>query len=138
MEEILTIEVQPGWKKGTKITFPEKGNEQPNIIAADLVFIIVEKPHSVFTRDGNDLVVTKKISLSEGEAQTGYTFQLTTLDGRGLTIATNNVIMDPNYEEVITGEGMPISKDPSKRGNLRVKFNITFPSMVDAEAESQN
>ncbi|CAL5359061.1 unnamed protein product [Camellia sinensis] len=25
--EILTIEVKPGWKKGTKITFPDKGNE---------------------------------------------------------------------------------------------------------------
>ncbi|MFQ6669564.1 hypothetical protein Gotur_034766 [Gossypium turneri] len=28
--EILTIDVKPGWKKGTKITFPDKGNEQPN------------------------------------------------------------------------------------------------------------
>ena len=27
VEEILPIEVKPGWKKGTKITFPEKGNE---------------------------------------------------------------------------------------------------------------
>ncbi|XP_028113307.1 dnaJ homolog subfamily B member 4-like [Camellia sinensis] len=33
--EILTIEVKPGWKKGTKITFPDKGNEP-----ADLVFVI--------------------------------------------------------------------------------------------------
>lgn len=24
-EEILEIHVRPGWKKGTKITFPEKG-----------------------------------------------------------------------------------------------------------------
>ncbi|MED6209813.1 hypothetical protein PIB30_058293 [Stylosanthes scabra] len=26
VEEILTIEIKPGWKKGTKVTFPEKGN----------------------------------------------------------------------------------------------------------------
>lgn len=26
--EILTIEVKPGWKKGTKITFQEKGEAQ--------------------------------------------------------------------------------------------------------------
>ncbi|XP_061341550.1 uncharacterized protein LOC133287880 isoform X3 [Gastrolobium bilobum] len=129
VEEILTIEIQPGWKNGTKITFLEKGNEQPNVIAADLVFIIDEKPHSVFTRDGNDLVVTHKVSLAEAEALTGSTIQLTALDGRALTIVVNNVI-DPNYEEVISGEGMPISKDPSKRGNLRIKFNIEFPNMV--------
>lgn len=138
MEEILTIEIQPGWKKGTKITFPEKGNEQPNVIAADIVFIIDEKPHSVFTREGNDLVVTQNISLAEGEALTSsYTFQLTTLDGRDLTITIDNGI-DPNYEEVVAGEGMPISKNPSQRGSLRIKFNIILTDMLDAETESQN
>ncbi|OIW00839.1 hypothetical protein TanjilG_12243 [Lupinus angustifolius] len=130
VEEILTIEVKPGWKKGTKITFPEKGNEQRGIIPADLVFIIDEKPHSVFKRDGNDLVVTQKISLVE--ALTGYTIQLTTLDGRNLTVAINSII-SPSYEEVIKGEGMPIPKEPSKRGNLRVKFNIKFPSRLTSE-----
>ena len=62
VEEILTIDIKPGWKKGTKITFPEKGNEQPNVIASDLVFVIDEKPHPVFTRDGNDLVVTQGVT----------------------------------------------------------------------------
>ncbi|TKY63503.1 DnaJ-like subfamily B member 1 [Spatholobus suberectus] len=112
VEEILTIEIKPGWKKGTKITFPEKGNEQRGVIPADLVFIIDEKPHGVFKRDGNDLVVTQKISLVE--ALTGYTAQLTTLDGRNLTVSTNSII-SPTYEEVIKGEGMPVPKEPSKR-----------------------
>ncbi|EXC30568.1 DnaJ homolog subfamily B member 13 [Morus notabilis] len=133
VEEILTIEVKPGWKKGTKITFPEKGHEQPNVIPADLVFIIDEKPHSTFTRDGNDLVVTQRIPLAE--ALTGYTVQLTTLDGRNLTIPINNVIR-PNYEEVVPKEGMPIPKDPSKRGNLRIKFNIKFPTRLTSEQKS--
>ncbi|KAF3451431.1 hypothetical protein FNV43_RR07526 [Rhamnella rubrinervis] len=112
VEEILTIEIKPGWKKGTKITFPEKGNEQPNMIAADLVFIIDEKPHGTFTRDGNDLIVTQRISLAE--ALTGYTVHLTTLDGRNLTIPIYNVI-HPTYEEVVPKEGMPLPKEPSKR-----------------------
>ncbi|KAI4368152.1 hypothetical protein MLD38_016741 [Melastoma candidum] len=133
VEEILTIEIKPGWKKGTKITFPEKGNEQPNVIPADLIFIIDEKPHSTFTRDGNDLVVTQKISLAE--ALTGYTVYLTTLDGRALTIPINNVI-HPTYEEVVPREGMPIPKDPTKRGNLRIKFNIKFPTRLTAEQKA--
>uniref|UniRef100_A0A7N0RDN6 J domain-containing protein n=1 Tax=Kalanchoe fedtschenkoi TaxID=63787 RepID=A0A7N0RDN6_KALFE len=133
VEEILTIEVKPGWKKGTKITFPEKGNEQPGVIPSDLVFVIDEKPHSVFTRDGNDLVVTKRISLAE--ALTGCTVNLTTLDGRSLSIPINNVI-HPTYEEVVPGEGMPIPKDPSKRGNLRIKFNIKFPTRLSPEQKS--
>ncbi|CAN1853779.1 DnaJ homolog subfamily B member 13 [Linum perenne] len=133
MEEILTIEIKPGWKKGTKITFPEKGNEQRGVIPSDLVFIIDEKPHTVYKRDGNDLVLTHKISLIE--ALTGYTGQVTTLDGRTLTVAVSSII-SPTYEEVVKGEGMPIPKEPSKRGNLRIKFNIKFPSKLTAEQKT--
>ncbi|KAG9129949.1 hypothetical protein Leryth_007073 [Lithospermum erythrorhizon] len=133
VQEILTINIKPGWKKGTKITFPEKGNEQLGIIPADLVFVIDEKPHKVFTRDGNDLVMTQKISLAE--ALTGYTTQITTLDGRNLTISVNSVI-HPNYEEVVPREGMPIPKDPSKRGNLRIKFDIKFPSRLTSSQKA--
>ncbi|GJW93119.1 DnaJ homolog subfamily B member 13-like protein [Tanacetum coccineum] len=127
VEEILNINIKPGWKKGTKITFPEKGNEQPNVTPADLVFVIDEKPHNTFTRDGNDLIVTKRITLAE--ALTGYTVNLTTLDGRNLTIPINSVI-HPDYEEVVPREGMPISKDPTKKGNLRIKFNVKFPTRL--------
>ncbi|KAL3753661.1 hypothetical protein ACJRO7_000975 [Eucalyptus globulus] len=133
VEEILTIEIKPGWKKGTKITFPEKGNEQRGIVPSDLVFIIDEKPHGVFKRDGNDLVVTQKISLVE--ALTGYTAQITTLDGRDLTVPINSVI-GPTYEEVVKGEGMPIPKEPSRKGNLRIKFNIKFPTRLTSEQKA--
>ncbi|CAI0385326.1 unnamed protein product, partial [Linum tenue] len=133
VEEIINIDIKAGWKKGTKITFTEKGNEQPGIIPADLVFVIDEKPHRVFTRDGNDLVVSQKISLAE--ALTGYTAHLTTLDGRSLTIPVKNVI-HPTYEEVVTGEGMPIPKDPPRRGNLRIKFSIRFPARLTSEQKA--
>lgn len=133
VEEILTINIKPGWKKGTKITFPEKGNELPGVAPADLVFIIDEKHHRVFTRDGNDLIVTQKISLTE--ALTGYTVHLTTLDGRNLTIPITSVI-HPTYEEVVRGEGMPLPKDPSKKGNLRIKFDIKFPARLTASQKA--
>ena len=100
---------------------------------ADLVFIIDEKPHSVFTRDGNNLIVTQKISLVD--ALTGYSVHLTTLDGRNLIIPINNVI-SPTYEEVVLREGMPIYKDPTKKGNLRIKFNIQFPTMLTSEQKA--
>ncbi|KAL0925366.1 hypothetical protein M5K25_003689 [Dendrobium thyrsiflorum] len=133
VEEILTIDLKPGWKKGTKITFPEKGNEAPHVIPADIVFIIDEKPHDVFTREGNDLIMTQMISLVE--ALTGCTVHLTTLDGRSLTIPVNTVI-HPGYEEVVPKEGMPIPKDPTKKGNLRIKFNIKFPSRLSSEQKT--
>ncbi|XP_062230663.1 uncharacterized protein LOC133928373 isoform X1 [Phragmites australis] len=133
VEEILTIDIKPGWKKGTKITFPEKGNEMRNVIPSDLVFIIEERAHPKFKRDGNDLIYTHKISLVE--ALTGCTVQLTTLDGRNLTIPVKSVV-SPTYEEVVQGEGMPITREPSKKGNLRIKFQIKFPTNLTADQKA--
>ncbi|RWW20877.1 hypothetical protein GW17_00014986 [Ensete ventricosum] len=89
--EILTIEIKPGWKKGTKITFPGKGNEQVNQLPADLVFIIDEKPHDVYKRDGSDLIVHQEIPLVDALA--GTTVNLTTLDGRDLAVNVSNVVI---------------------------------------------
>ncbi|EEF42214.1 dnaJ homolog subfamily B member 1 [Ricinus communis] len=133
VDEILKIDIKPGWKKGTKITFPEKGNQEPGVVAADLIFVVDEKPHSVFKRDGNDLIVNQKLSLLE--ALTGKTVDLTTLDGRYLSIPVTDIIK-PGHEIVIPNEGMPISKEPHKKGKLRIKFDVTFPSRLTAEQKS--
>ncbi|OVA12022.1 DnaJ domain [Macleaya cordata] len=133
VEEILTIDIKPGWKKGTKITFPEKGKQAPGISPGDLTFVIDEKPHAIYKRDGNDLLINQRLSLLE--ALTGKTLNLTTLDGRNLTIPVTDIVR-PGYEMVIPNEGMPISKEPGKKGNLRVKFDVKFPSMLTAEQKS--
>jgi DnaJ-class molecular chaperone len=52
------IQVKPGWKNGTKITFENEGDEAPGIIPADIVFTLQTKPHDRFERDGDDLIYT--------------------------------------------------------------------------------
>lgn len=133
VEEILTIEIKPGWKKGTKITFPEKGNQEPGVIPADLIFVVDEKPHAVFMRDGNDLVLNQEISLVE--ALTGKILELTTLDGRNLVVPITE-IYKPGYEVIVSNEGMPISKEPRRKGNLRIKFDVKYPSRLTTEQKS--
>ncbi|KAM3412724.1 hypothetical protein ACQJBY_004087 [Aegilops geniculata] len=117
VEEIVTIEVRPGWKKGTRITFPERGNERPNTVPADVVFVVDEKPHPVFARDGDDLVATCRAPLA------GRAVQLTALDGRGLTVPVSRSAARPGHEVVVRGEGMPVPRKPSRRGDLRVRFD---------------
>lgn len=132
VQEILKIDIKPGWKKGTKITFPEKGNQEPGVTPADLTFVVDEKPHPVYTRDGHDLIFEKKVSLID--ALTGVTVSLTTLDGRNLTIPVLDIVK-PGQEIVIPNEGMP-TKEPLKRGDLRVRFEILFPSRLTSEQKS--
>ncbi|WRX19476.1 DnaJ domain - like 10 [Theobroma cacao] len=134
MEEILTIEIKPGWKRGTKITFPEKGNEEPGIIPADVIFVIEEKPHALYKRDGNDLVVNQEITLLE--ALTGKTLDLITLDGRNLMIPLTD-ITKPGADVVVPNEGMPISKEPGRKGNLRIKLDVKYPSRLTAEQKAE-
>ncbi|KAL3841022.1 hypothetical protein ACJIZ3_025613 [Penstemon smallii] len=133
VEEVLAISIKPGWKKGTKITFPEKGNHESNAAPGDLIFVVDEKPHPVFKRDGNDLISNQKISLLD--ALTGKTLNITTLDGRDLTVSVSDIVK-PGHEMVIQNEGMPISKEPGKNGNLRIKFDVKFPSRLSTDQKS--
>lgn len=64
-EKLLTIDVKPGWKAGTKVTFAREGDQAPNKIPADVVFVIKDKPHPVFTRDGADIKYRAKVSLRD-------------------------------------------------------------------------
>ena len=52
------IEVKPGWKDGTKITFEREGDELPGVIPADIVFTLQTRPHERFERNGDDLIYT--------------------------------------------------------------------------------
>ena len=126
-EKILTIDVKPGWKAGTKVTFPREGDQSPDRIPADIVFIIGEKHHDQFSRDGNDLRYKAKISLKQ--ALCGGEVQVPRIDGKPIILKRDKVTT-PDTEKVYHGDGMPISKHPGKRGDLIVSFDINFPTSL--------
>lgn len=124
VEKELVIKVRPGWKEGTKITFPQEGDEGPNTTPPDLIFMIKQAVHSVFRREGSNLVMVASISLTD--ALTDCCLPVPTLDGRTLSLPCPEVV-SPTYERIIPGEGMPSSKQPSSRGDLVIRFSIRFP-----------
>ncbi|XP_017259645.1 dnaJ homolog subfamily B member 13 [Kryptolebias marmoratus] len=131
-DKILTIEVKPGWTEGTRIIFSKEGDQGPNCIPADIVFIVRQKSHPLFRRQRNDLIYKTKISLEM--ALTGFSMDVQTLDGRLLSIPVNDIV-HPTYEKVVTGEGMPLPQDPSQRGNLVIAFDVQFPVKLSAESK---
>jgi DnaJ-class molecular chaperone len=64
-DKVLTINIKPGWKAGTKITFQKEGDQGTHKIPADIVFIIRDKPHQHFKREGSDLRYSAKVSLRQ-------------------------------------------------------------------------
>ena len=123
-----SIPIRAGWKDGTKITFEREGDEQPGMEPGDIIFMISTKPHELYTRDGDDLLYTCRVSLED--ALQGVRTQIPTLDNRLLPISSNNVT--PETVLKIPNEGMMNNKS-GRRGNLVVKFLIAFPPMSTAQ-----
>jgi DnaJ family protein B protein 13 len=132
-EEILTIKVKPGWKKGTKITFEGMGNERPGSCPADIIFVIAEKRHSLFRREGEDLEIGVEIPLVK--ALTGCQISIPLLGGKKTSLLIDDIIY-PGYERIIEGQGMPNTKEQGKRGSLTVVVLVEFPTELTDEQRS--
>jgi len=133
-EVVFAITLQPGWRAGTRITFEKQGDHTPMCEPADLVFVVQEKPHPRFRRQGNNLLHTAQISLRA--ALTGLVLELETIDGRTIAVGLPQIV-SPNTCKTVAGEGMPLARQPDTRGNLLIDFQIQFPSELSADAKSK-
>ncbi|XP_077057451.1 dnaJ homolog subfamily B member 1b [Siphateles boraxobius] len=131
-DKILTVEVKKGWKEGTKITFPKEGDETPSNIPADVVFVVKDKPHPVYRRDGSDIIYPAKITLKE--ALCGCTVNVPTLDSRTVNLTTQDIVR-PGMKRRVTGEGLPLPKSPDRRGDLIVEYEVKFPERLSQSAK---
>jgi len=127
-DKVLTITVKPGWKAGTKITFPREGDQTTGKIPADIVFIIRDKPHPVFKRDNCDIKFTAKVSLKD--ALCGTIIEVPTLHGTKTQLNLSSRIIRPTTMERIQGRGLPYPKDATRRGDLLINFDIQFPEKL--------
>lgn len=133
-DKVLTINVKPGWKAGTKITFQREGDQGRNKIPADIVFIIRDKPHAHFKREGSDIRYTAKVTLKE--ALCGTTVNVPTMvPDVSLPLHFVDEIITPNTVKRIHGQGLPLPKEPSRRGDLIVNFDIRFPEHLSNSAK---
>lgn len=64
-DKVISVVVKPGWKSGTRVTFQKEGDQVSGKIPADIVFIIRDKPHSLFRREGSDIRYTSKLTLKQ-------------------------------------------------------------------------
>lgn len=127
-DKILTITVKPGWKAGTKITFAREGDQIPGKIPADIAFVIRDKPHPLFKREGSNIVYTYKVPLRE--ALCGTVAQIPTLDGKKVGLQMLDEVIKPTTVKRLQGYGLPFPKDPSRKGDLIIKFEVLFPDRL--------
>uniref|UniRef100_A0A8C5CIL7 DnaJ heat shock protein family (Hsp40) member B5 n=2 Tax=Gadus morhua TaxID=8049 RepID=A0A8C5CIL7_GADMO len=130
-DKILNIVIKKGWKEGTKITFPKEGDETPDNIPADIAFVLKDKGHAHFQRDGSNIVHSCKVTLKE--ALCGCTVSIPTLDKRVIALPCHDIIR-PGTVKRLRGEGLPFPKNPSQRGDLIVEFSVHFPDRIPPQS----
>ena len=129
-EEKLSVQIKSGWKDGTKITYPEKGDIHPGQKPCDIVFIIRERPHANFKRESDNLVYNMEISLKESLC--GFSREIKHISGKTIKISNNppkDIVVKPGDRKVIPNEGM-FFKNSTNRGHLTVIFKVKFPTKI--------
>ena len=130
--KILEVHVKPGMKDGDHITFAGEGDQTPGVTPGDVVFIISQKPHPVFQRNGNDLLIEQEIELATALAGGEIAFKHISGDWVRIEIPAGEVIA-PGSIKMVEGFGMPVR---THKGNLIIHFNVKFPENNFADEES--
>merc|ERR1712215_43156 len=132
-DKVLKVNIKPGWKSGTKVTFGQEGDRIPGKIPADIAFIIRDKPHPVFTRDGSNIKYTYKVPLRDALCET--IVQVPTLDGKKVGVDLSREVIKPTVTKRLQGFGLPIPKDPVKKGDLIIGFDVIFPDQISQSSK---
>jgi len=125
----MTMRVPAGVDTGTRIQLSGKGEVGPGGgPAGDLYVEVVQRPHDLFTRRGEDLHATLGVPMTA--AALGTVLEMETLDG------AREVEVRPGTQpaEVITLRGLGASRLRSGgRGDLHVHVDVQVPKGLDEE-----
>jgi DnaJ-class molecular chaperone len=127
------IPLKNGLSHGQQVQIPNHGHNLKDG-KTDLIIIINEKPHSIFSRKGNNLFITLELKLFQ--AIYGFDKIIEHLDNRKLHISHTG---RTDYDTVrkINGEGMHILNGSGGKGDLYIKFTIKLPTLNEVEVSSK-
>ncbi len=127
----LTVRIPPGVDTGTRIQLSGEGEAGPGGgPAGDLFVEVIERPHPLFRRAGDDLHCTVAVPMTA--ASLGTTVTIETLDGPKpveLRAGTQS-----GTTTTLSGLGVTHLRSPG-RGDLVVHVEVATPTRLDAEQE---
>jgi molecular chaperone DnaJ len=128
-ERTLEVEIPPGIHDGQRIRLSGEGHAGgPGGRTGDVYVLVHIRPHELFVRDGNDIV--SSIDLTMTQAALGTRLTVPTLDGDvevELEAGTQAGAL-----RVLKGHGMPVLQGFG-RGDHRLLVNLSVPRNLSAE-----
>ena len=127
----LTVKIPAGVGTGTRIQLAGQGEVGPGAgPAGDLYLEVLERPHPLFKRRGDDLHCTITVPMTA--AALGTEVPLETLDGHeDLTITPGT---QSGTVQTLRARGVP-HLSSAGRGDLVVHIDVATPTRLDAEQE---
>lgn len=121
----VEVTLSRGMDSGQSVRIAGVVDSIPNCAPADVVFLVSQRRHGVFTRRGYDLAMEVKISL--GEALGGWRRRVKCLDGREIVIGPpRGVLVERELVEVdesaIVVEEVAVGGDASSGVNATLAF----------------
>ena len=129
----ITVDIERGMKDGEQITFEHEGNQHPDLDPGHVVVVLQQRKHATFTRDNNDLRMNYSISLKD--ALLGWRSHVTHLDGHRVEFGKEG-ITKPGEVLKVEGEGMPVHKFPSQKGDLYITITVVMPKSLTEKQKS--
>lgn len=111
--------------KQRKVKIPAGVDDNMRIRFADFDLVVRVKPHDIFKRQGQDIVIDQKISFSQ--AALGDTIEVPTIDGTfKLKVRPGT---QPGTLIRLAGKGVPYPQS-KQRGNQYVRLTIEIPKSL--------
>ena len=119
----ILVPITRGLYHNYEIVLPNEADDLPGLEQGDVIIILKQIDHPVYTRLNNDLLVKFDISISE---MFYFDTNLVLLDGSILNIsnASKDFISENGSLRKITSKGMPLPSNNDVFGDLFIQFNI--------------
>ena len=130
--ERVTVKIPPGISTGKKLRIAGKGQEGPwGGPAGDLLIKVLVAPHPVYERIGDNLIITRDISLTQ--AVLGTQIEVPTLDEKILSLKVPPGTQS-HTQMRLKGHGVP-HFNRTGRGDLHVKIIVRLPKSLTPEQQ---
>jgi molecular chaperone DnaJ len=126
--EAVEFRIKAGTRDGQRIRLQGKGNAGTNGGAAGDLFLIVRTgPNPVFTRQGDDILLTVPVTVAE--ASLGSKVEVPTIEGRAqLKIPPGT---QSGQKLRMRERGVESAQQPGQRGDQIVTVNVVVPHLND-------
>ncbi|GAX11688.1 DnaJ homolog subfamily B member 5 [Fistulifera solaris] len=118
----VSVHIPPGTEAGHVVLCSGEIDFVPDATPADLVLVVQQQRHDVFTRKHYDLAMS--LSISWSEALGGFQRRIRHLNGKEIPIAVAGSIQSGDIYR-LRGYGMP--KTGTEFGDLYIEFEVLLP-----------